>query len=106
VREHNIVDIEVQDTHYNYDNDDDDSSDDENEGDDIDENAFPDAGVFEGTLTNMEGVGDQAIIDCWKLPGTSVALIFLRKSTCPSSFTLRTLMSSCKRASISPFLQT
>jgi hypothetical protein len=66
-REHNIVDIEVQDTHYNYDSDDDDSSDDENEGDDIDENAFPDAGVFEGTLTNMEGVGDQAIIDCWKL---------------------------------------
>ena len=45
------------------DNDDDDSSDDENEGDDIDENAFPDAGVFEGTLTNIEGVGDKAIID-------------------------------------------
>ena len=49
------------------DNDDDDSSDDENEGDDIDENAFPDAGVFEGTLGNMEGMGNQAIIDCWQL---------------------------------------
>jgi hypothetical protein len=67
VREHNIVDIEVQDTDNYYDNDDDDSSDDENEGDDIDENAFPDAGVFEGTLANIEGVGDQAIIDSWQL---------------------------------------
>jgi hypothetical protein len=67
VREHNIVYIEVQDTDYNYNNDDDDSSDDENEGDDIDENAFPDAGVFEGTLGNMEGMGNQAIIDCWQL---------------------------------------
>jgi hypothetical protein len=67
VREHNIVDIEVQDTDNYHDNDDDDSSDDENEGNDIDENAFPDAGVFEGTLTNIEGVGDQAIIDSWQL---------------------------------------
>ena len=66
VREHNIVDIEEQDTDYNDECDDDDTSDDENEGDDIDENAFPDAGVFEGTLSNMEGVGDQAIIDCWQ----------------------------------------
>jgi hypothetical protein len=63
VREHNIVDIEVQDTDDNVDNDDDDRSDEENEGDDLDENASPDAGVFEGTLSNMEGGGDQAIID-------------------------------------------
>jgi len=67
VREHNIVDIEAQDTDTYYNNDDDDSSDDENEGNDIDENAFPDAGVFEGSLTNIEGVGDQAIIDSWQL---------------------------------------
>ena len=33
----------------------------------LDENAFPDAGVFEGTLSNMEGGGDQAIIDSWQL---------------------------------------
>ena len=67
VREHNIVDIEVQDTDDNDDNDDDDRSDEENEGDDLDENASPDAGVFEGTLSNMEGGGDQAIIDRWQL---------------------------------------
>jgi hypothetical protein len=67
VREHNIVDIVVQGTDDYHDNDDDDSSDDENEGDEIDENTFPDAGVFEGTLTNIEGVGDQAIIDSWQL---------------------------------------
>jgi len=67
VSEHNIVDIEVQDMDDNDDNDDDDSSDEENEGDDIDENAFPDAGVFEGTLSNMEGGDDQAIINCWQL---------------------------------------
>ncbi len=36
---------------------------DENEGHDIDENAFLDAGVFEGTLRNMEGGADQAIIE-------------------------------------------
>ena len=51
VREHNIVDIEVQDTNHNDDNDDDDS--DENEGDDLDENAFPDAGVFDGTSMSV-----------------------------------------------------
>ncbi len=67
VREHNIVDIEAQDTDTYYNNDDDDSSDDENEGDDIDENAFPDAGVFDWTFANIEGVGDQAIIDSWQL---------------------------------------
>ena len=67
VQEHNIVDIELQDTDNYHDNDDDDSSDDENEGDDIDENAFPDAGVFEGTLANIDGVGDQAIIDSWQV---------------------------------------
>jgi len=67
VREHNIVDIEVQDMDGYDDNYDDDTSDDENEGDDIDENAFPDAGVFEGTLRNMEGGADQAIIDSWQL---------------------------------------
>ena len=68
VREHNIVDIERQDTDTYYDNDDDDSSDDENEGDDIDENAFPDSGVFDWTLlTNKEGEGDKAIIDGWQL---------------------------------------
>ena len=57
VREHNIVDIEVQDTDDNDDNDDDDRSDEENEGDDLDENASPDAGVFEGTLSNRDGGG-------------------------------------------------
>jgi len=67
VREHNIVDIEVQDTDDNDDNDEDDRSDNKNEGNDIDENAFPDAGVFEGTLSNMEGGGNQAIIDRWQL---------------------------------------
>jgi hypothetical protein len=67
VREHNIVDIEAQDTDTYYNNDDDDSSDDENEGDDIDENAFPDAGVFDWTCANIEGVGDQAIIDSWQV---------------------------------------
>jgi len=50
VREHNIVDIEVEDTEYNNDNDDDSE---ENEGDDLDENAFPDAGVFDGTLASV-----------------------------------------------------
>ena len=55
MREHNIVNIEVQDMDDYDDNYDDDTSDEENEGDDIDENAFPDAGVFEGTLSNMEG---------------------------------------------------
>ncbi len=50
VREHNIVDIEVEDTEYNNDNDDDSE---ENEGDDLDENAFPDAGVFDGTSASV-----------------------------------------------------
>jgi len=50
VREHNIVDIEIEDTKYNEDNDDD--SDNE-EGEDLDENAFPDVGVFDGTLTSV-----------------------------------------------------
>jgi hypothetical protein len=67
VREHNIVDVEVQDMDGYDNNYDDDTSDDKNEGDDIDENAFPDAGVFEWTLRNMEGVADQAIIDSWQL---------------------------------------
>ena len=64
VREHNIVDIEVQDKDYNDDNADDDSDENE-EGDDINENALPDAGVFEGALSNMVEVwgNDQAIID-------------------------------------------
>jgi hypothetical protein len=52
VREHNIVDIEVEDTEYNEDNDDDSE---ENKGDDLDENAFPDAGVFDGTSTSVVG---------------------------------------------------
>jgi hypothetical protein len=51
VREHHIVDIEVEDTDYNNDNDDDS---DKNEGEDLDENAFPDAGVFDGTSTSVE----------------------------------------------------
>ena len=70
VREHKIVDIEVQADMDSYDdNYDDDTSDGENEGLDINENAFLDAGVFEGTLTNMEGgrSEDQAIIDSWQL---------------------------------------
>jgi hypothetical protein len=50
VREHNIVDIEVEDTEYNEDNDDDSENE---EGDDLDENAFPDAGVFDGTSTSV-----------------------------------------------------
>jgi len=50
VREHNIVDIEVEDTEYNEDNDDDSE---EKEGDDLDENAFTDAGVFDGTSTSV-----------------------------------------------------
>ncbi len=45
VREHNIVDIEIEDTTYNEDNDE--------EGEDLDENAFPDVGVFDGTLTSV-----------------------------------------------------
>jgi hypothetical protein len=52
VREHNIVDIEVEDTADN-DNDDNNDDSDENEGDDLDENAFPDAGVFGGTYTSV-----------------------------------------------------
>ncbi len=67
VREHKIVDIEVQDMDGYDDNYDDDTSEDENEGHDIDENAFLDAGVFEGTLMNMEGGANQAIIDSWQL---------------------------------------
>ena len=52
VREHHIVDVEVEDTDYNGDNDDDS---DKNEGEDLDENAFPDAGViFDGTSTSVE----------------------------------------------------
>jgi hypothetical protein len=50
VREHHIVDIEVEDTDHIDDNDDDS---DENEGDDLDENAFSDAGVFDGTSTSV-----------------------------------------------------
>jgi len=50
VREHNIVDVEVEDTDHNDDNDD---VSDENEGDDLDENTFPDAGVFDGTSTSV-----------------------------------------------------
>jgi len=50
VREYNIVDIEVEDTDHN---DDDDDDSDENEGDDLDENNFPDAGVFDGTSTSV-----------------------------------------------------
>ncbi len=50
VREHNIVNIEVEDTDHTDDNDDDS---DDNEGDDLDENAFPDAGVFDGTSTSV-----------------------------------------------------
>ena len=50
VREHNIVDIDVEDTDHNNDNDDDS---DKNEGDDLDENAFPDAGVFDGTSASV-----------------------------------------------------
>ena len=37
--------------HHYDDNDDDDS--DKNEGDDLDENTFPDAGVFDGTSTSV-----------------------------------------------------
>jgi len=54
VREHNIVDIEVEDTDNNDDNDDDSE---ENEGDDLDENAFPDLGVFDGTSTSVVAPG-------------------------------------------------
>jgi len=50
VREHCIVDIEVEDTEYNEDNDDDSE---ENEGDNLDEIAFPDGGFFDGTLTSV-----------------------------------------------------
>jgi len=50
VWEHNIVDIEVEGTEYNEGNDDDSE---ENEGDDLDENAFPDAGVFDGTSASV-----------------------------------------------------
>ena len=65
VREHNIVSIEVEDTESNENNDDN-PYDSENEGEDLDENAFPElrfeadefqigdiyyAGVFDGTLT-------------------------------------------------------
>jgi len=52
VREHNIVDVEIEDTDHNDDDDDDDDSD-ENEGDDLDDNTFPDAGVFDGTSTSV-----------------------------------------------------
>ena len=45
VREHSIIDIQVEDTDHNKDDDDDNS--DENEGNDLDENTFPDAGVFD-----------------------------------------------------------
>jgi hypothetical protein len=67
VHEHNIVDIDLKDTHDNDDSVDDATTDDENEGNDLDENAFPDAGVFEGSLSNMEWRGDQASIDRWQL---------------------------------------
>jgi hypothetical protein len=59
VREHNIVDIEVEDTDYNDDNDDDS---DENEGQDLDENAFSDAGVFDGTSTSEEEALVMAVV--------------------------------------------
>jgi len=52
VREHNIVDVEVEDTDHNDVDDDDDDSD-KNEGDILDENTFPDAGVFDGTSTSV-----------------------------------------------------
>ena len=51
LREHNIVNVEVEDTDHNDDVDDDDS--DENEGDDLDKNTFPDAGVFDGTSMSV-----------------------------------------------------
>jgi hypothetical protein len=50
VREHNIIDIEVEDIECNEDNDDDSENE---EGDDLDENAFPDTGVFDGTLASV-----------------------------------------------------
>ncbi len=59
VREHSIVDIEVQDTDYDVDNDDDS---DENEGADLDENAFPDAGDFDKTSTSAEGFSATAVV--------------------------------------------
>jgi len=60
VREHNIVDIKVEDTDNDDDNDDDS---DENEGDDLYENAFPDAGVFDGTLTSVVAPGTAVVAE-------------------------------------------
>ena len=50
VREHCLVDIEVEDTEYNEDNDDDSEK---NEGDNLDEIAFPDGGFFDGTVAEV-----------------------------------------------------
>jgi hypothetical protein len=92
VREHNIVDIVVQGTDDYHDNDDDDSSDDENEGDDIDENAFPDAGVFEGTLTNIEVGGPHEKMSFFQIASGPILSIPIYLKTClygPCKFSLK-----------------
>ena len=61
MQEHNIVDIEVEDTDHNDGNDDDI---DKNEGDDLDETAFPDADVFDDfdvSSGTSDGGGDRSI---------------------------------------------